>query len=104
MLRTSGPTWPLWPFSGMRRLLLEELERRVVGMRAELDDAGQALAAVRRPLGDAERAVRDRLDQPLGVVGDPAQQLDRLGEHGVRAAVDEAARRRGEVLGEVAGR
>ena len=31
-----------------------------------------------RPLGDAERAVGDRLDQALGVVGDPAEQVDRL--------------------------
>src|SRR4051812_43935518 len=82
-------------------LLLQELERRVVGVGAELDDAVQALAAVGRSLGDAEGAVGDRLDQPLGVVGDPAEQLDGLGEHGVRAPVDEAARRRGEVLGEV---
>src|SRR5689334_6911169 len=50
---------------------LQELVRRVVRVGAEPDDAVQTLAAVRRSLGDAERAVGDRLDQPLGVLGDP---------------------------------
>src|SRR3954451_11200202 len=56
--------------SGMRDLLLEQLEGGVVGVRTQRDDAVQTLAAVRRALGDAERAVGDGLDQPLGVVGD----------------------------------
>src|SRR3954469_1044632 len=38
----------------------QELQRRVVGAGVEPDDAGQALAAVRRALGDAEGAVGDR--------------------------------------------
>src|SRR3954452_10718652 len=74
-------------FPDATRPARKELHRRVVGVRPELDDAGQPLAAVRGPLGDAERAVGDRLDQALGVVGDPAEQVDRLGEHGVRAPV-----------------
>src|SRR6476619_6949381 len=45
--------------SGICRLLLEELQRRVVGVGAELDHPVETLAAVRRPLGDAERAVGD---------------------------------------------
>src|SRR3954468_7496526 len=89
--------------SGIRRLLLEQFQGRVVGVGTERDDAVETLAAVRGALGDAERAVGDRLDEALGVVGDPAEQVDRLGEHGVRAAVDEAAGRGREVLGEVAG-
>src|SRR3954466_9296277 len=59
--------------SGTGDLLLQQLEGRVVGGGSDLDDAVQPLAAVRRPLGDAERAVGDRLDQPLGVVGDAAE-------------------------------
>src|SRR5215204_5009575 len=55
--------------SGTGNLLLQQLQRRVVGIRPELHHAVETLAAVRRPLGDAERAVGDRLDQPLGVVG-----------------------------------
>src|SRR5215213_9709155 len=46
-----------WLWSGMGDLLLQQLEGRVVGVRAELDDAVEPLAAVRRALGDAERAV-----------------------------------------------
>src|SRR3954454_5575315 len=87
--------------SGMDRL--QQLQGRVVRAGRQRDHAVQALAAVRRPLGDAERAVGDRLDQPLGVVGDPAEQLDGLAQHRVGAAVDEAALRRGEVLDEAAG-
>src|SRR3954466_929399 len=83
-------------------LLLEQLQRRVVGVGAELHHAVQTLAAVRRPLGDAERAVGDRLDQALGMVGDAAEQVDGLAEHRVGPAVDEAALRRCEVLGQVA--
>src|SRR5215218_8309953 len=65
--------------SGTGHLLgLEQLQGRVVGVGPQLDHAGQPLAAVRRTLGDAERAVRDRLDEALGVVGDPLQQLDGL--------------------------
>src|SRR5215203_388098 len=59
--------------SGTGHLILEQLERRVVRVRAGRDDAGQALAAVGRPLGDAERAVGDGLDEALGVAGDPAE-------------------------------
>src|SRR3954463_15951834 len=58
--------------SGMRHPLLEQVQRRVVGAGPELHPAVQPLAAVRRPLGDAERAVGDRLDQALRVVGDAA--------------------------------
>src|SRR6188472_1140442 len=44
--------------SGTSHLRLrQQFQRRVVGVRAERDDAVQALAAVRRALGDAERAV-----------------------------------------------
>src|SRR4051812_32249695 len=53
---------------------LQQLECRVVGVGAQHDDAVQALAAVRRALRDAEGPVGDRLDEPLGVVGDPLQQ------------------------------
>src|SRR5215211_4906807 len=67
--RTIGPTWPGRPCSGTDRL--QQLERRVPGLGGQRDDAVQALAAVRGPPGDAEGAVGDRLDQPLGVVGDP---------------------------------
>src|SRR5215210_7911782 len=56
----------------------EQLQGRVVGVVRELHHAVQALAAVRRPLGDAEGSVGDGLDQALGVVGDPAEQVDRL--------------------------
>src|SRR4051812_29182671 len=73
---------------------LQQHQRRVVGVGAEADDAVQTLAAVRRALGDAEGAVGDGLDQPLGVVGDPPQQVDRLAQHRVGTAVDEAAARR----------
>src|SRR3954471_16879370 len=45
---------------------LQQLERGVVGARRGAEHAVQALAAVRGPLGDAEGAVGDRLDQPLG--------------------------------------
>src|SRR5688500_5709511 len=42
-----GPTWPLGPCSGTGHLLLlEQLQRRVVGAVRQLDDAVQALAAV----------------------------------------------------------
>src|SRR3954447_23540972 len=75
--------------SGMDRL--QQLQGGVVRAGRQRDHAVQTLAAVRRPLGDAERAVGDRLDQPLGVVGDPAEQLDGLAQHRVGAAVDEAA-------------
>src|SRR5690349_2131558 len=81
--------------SGMDRL--QQLQGWVVGAVGQPDDAVEPLAAVRGALGDAERAVGDRLDQPLGVVGDPAEQVDRLAQHGVGPAVDEAALRRGEV-------
>src|SRR3978361_1916210 len=57
---------------------LQQLERRVVGVRPERDDAVEALAAVGRSFGDAERAVGDGLDQALGMVGDPAEQLHGL--------------------------
>src|SRR3954454_16593203 len=53
---------------------VQQLQRRVVGVRAERDDAVETLAAVGRPPGDPERAAGDRLDQALGVVGDPSQQ------------------------------
>src|SRR3954471_24648953 len=43
---------------------LQQLQGRVVGVGRQGDDAVQALATVRRPLRDAERAVGDRLDQP----------------------------------------
>src|SRR5829696_10072295 len=75
--------------SGTGHLPLQQLQRRVVRVGAELDHAVEPLAAVRWPLRDAERAVGDRLDQALRVVGDPAEELDGLGEHGVRPAVDE---------------
>src|SRR5918997_6515846 len=55
--------------------LPEQLQRRVVGVAAQLHHAVQPLAAVRRALGDAERAVGDRLDEPLRMVGDPAEQV-----------------------------
>src|SRR3954468_2557044 len=48
--------------SGMDRL--HQLQRRVVRLRTEGDDAVQTLAAVRWALGDAEGAVGDGLDQP----------------------------------------
>src|SRR3954453_18480028 len=83
------PSWPTWPASGTGHLRVQQLQGRVDGVRREPDDAVQALAAVRGPPGDAEGAVGDRLDQALGVVGDPLQQGHGLGEHGVRAAVDE---------------
>src|SRR5687767_9416283 len=103
MLRTSGPKWPFWPFSGMGDLpLLEELQRGVVGVRGQLDDAVQTLAAVGRPLRDAEGAVGDGLDEALRVVGDPAEQVDRLPQDGVGAPVDEPAGRWREVLGQAA--
>src|SRR3954454_3906578 len=57
---TVRPSWPLGPFSGTGRLLRQQLQRRVVGVRAQADDAVQALPAVRRPPGDAEGAVGDR--------------------------------------------
>src|SRR5688500_14731633 len=65
----SRPIWPLWPFSGTGSLLLEQLQGRVVGAGGQHDDAVQTLAAVDRPLGDAERAVGDRVHQSAGVVG-----------------------------------
>src|SRR4051794_35907719 len=77
---------------------LQQLECGVVGALGQPHDAVEALAAVRRPLGDAEGAVGDRLDQAFGVLGDPAEQVDRLAQHGVGAAVEKAALRRGEVL------
>src|SRR3954469_12103948 len=43
---------------------LQQLESGVVGVGGQADDAVQPLAAVRRALGDAERAVGDGLDQP----------------------------------------
>src|SRR4051794_5369947 len=52
---------------------LQQLQGRVVGAGGQLDHAVEALAAVRRSLGDPERAVGDGLDQPLGVVGDPPE-------------------------------
>src|SRR3954452_3787538 len=51
--------------SGTGHLLVQQVQRRVVRVRPELDDAGQSLAAVRRALGDAEGAVGDRVHQPL---------------------------------------
>src|SRR6476469_5983071 len=47
--------------SGMRHLAggLEQVQGGVVGVGREGDDAGQPLAAVDRPLGDAEGAVGD---------------------------------------------
>src|SRR3954469_25712837 len=87
--------------SGMDRL--QQLQRRVVGVGSQQDDAVQALAAVRRALGDAEGAVGDRLDEPLGVVGDPAEEVDGLAQHAVGPAVYEPALRRGEVLGQSPG-
>jgi hypothetical protein len=53
-------------------------------------------SGVRRLGQDAEGAVRDGLQQRA--VRDAFQQGDRLVEHLVRAALDEAARRRHEVL------
>src|SRR5215218_6654142 len=47
--------------SGTGRLLLQQLQRGVVGVGGQLDDAVQPLAAVDRPLGDPERAVGDRV-------------------------------------------
>src|SRR3954468_21567980 len=47
---------------------LQQVQGRVAGVRRQRDDAARALAAVRRAPGDAEGAVGDRLDQPLGVV------------------------------------
>src|SRR5438309_8422020 len=82
--------------SGMHGL--QQLQRRVERLGRQLHHAVEALAAVRRALGDAEGAVGDGLDEPLGVVGDPAEQLDRLAQHGVGAAVDEPAPRGVEVL------
>src|SRR3712207_9372008 len=67
--------------SGTGDLPLQQLQRRVVGVRAGCHDAVQALAAVRRALRDAERAVGDRLDEALGVIGDPAQEVDGLPQH-----------------------
>src|SRR3954447_20927526 len=96
------PKWPLRPFPGSGIDALQQLQRRVVRAGGQPDDAVEALAAVRRALRDAEGAVGDRLDQALAMVGDPLQQLHRLGEHGVRAPVDEPSPRRSEVLGEVA--
>src|SRR3954464_12074667 len=52
--------------SGTGDLLLQQLQGRVVGVGAELDDAVQSLAAVDRPLGDAEGAVGDRVHEPAG--------------------------------------
>src|SRR5215218_7308928 len=74
--------------SGMGDLPLEQVQGRVVGAGRELDHAVQPLAAVDRPLGDAERAVGDRVHQSAGMVGDPPEQLDRLAQHGVRPPVD----------------
>src|SRR5688572_14450190 len=54
-------------------LRLEQLQRGVERVRARRDDAVQTLAAVDGPLGDAERAVGDRVHQAAGVVGDPLQ-------------------------------
>src|SRR3954464_8719796 len=51
-----GPLWPLWPCSDTGTFLRQQLEGRVVRVRPECDDAVQALAAVGRPLGDAEGA------------------------------------------------
>src|SRR5919107_426359 len=70
----------------------EQLQGRVVGVRAGRHDAVQSLAAVRGAPGDAEGAVGDGLDEPLGVVGDPAEQVDGLPQHRVGPAVDEASR------------
>src|SRR3954447_11697667 len=64
--------------SGMHRL--QQLQRRVVRAVGQPDDAVEALAAVRRTFGDAERAVGDRLDEAFRVVGDPLEQLDRLAQ------------------------
>src|SRR3954453_20963101 len=82
---------------------LQQLEGRVVRAGRERHHAVQALAAVRRPLGDAEGAVGDRLDEALTVIGDPAEQVDRLAQDRVGAPVDEAALRRGEVLDQSTG-
>src|SRR4051794_16564602 len=81
---------------------VQDLQRRVVGVRPQRDDAIQALAAVGRPLGDAEGAVRDRGDQALGMVGDPPEQVHCLAQHRVGTAVDEAALGWVEVLGQSA--
>src|SRR5918995_11158 len=60
---------------------LEQLQRRVEGAVGEPDDAVQALALVRRALGDAEGAVGDRGQDAAGVVGDAAEQVDGPAEH-----------------------
>src|SRR3954451_16143274 len=77
--------------SGMDRL--QQLEGRVVGAGGQPHDAVEALAAVRWPLGDAEGAVGDRLDQAVGVLGDPGEQVDRLAQHGIGPPVEKAALR-----------
>src|SRR5690349_6786337 len=48
------PLSRFWLLSGMGHLPLQQLQSGVVGVRAERDDAVQALAAVRGPLRDAE--------------------------------------------------
>src|SRR5215212_10016193 len=70
---------------------VQELQRRVVGVGAELHDAVQPLAAVDRALGDAEGAVGDRVHESARMVGDPLEQRARLAQHGVRPPVDETA-------------
>src|ERR1700759_1970602 len=58
-----GPLWPLWPCSGTEGLLPDQLEGRVGGGGVRRAHAVEPLAAVGGPLGDAEGAVGDRLDQ-----------------------------------------
>src|SRR3954453_22590356 len=69
---------------------LQQLQGRVVGVGSQRDHAVEALAAVRWPPGDAEGAVGDGLDQALGVVGDPGEQIHGLAQHRVGAPVEKA--------------
>src|SRR4029453_11747379 len=64
------------PFLSHRTPPFEQVQRRVVGVGPELHDAVQPLAAVDRPLGDAERAVGDRIHESAGMGGDPLEQFD----------------------------
>src|SRR5216683_2073242 len=80
---------------------LQELTRGVEVAVGAGDDAVEAAAAVGGAAGDAERAVGDRVQQP--VPADPPEQVHRLAEYLVGPLLHEPARRRPEVLAQPGG-
>src|ERR1700712_4993378 len=78
--RTTVPEVPFRSLSDTGHLRGEQLQGRVVRVGSQRDDAVEAPAAVRGPPGDAERAVGDGLEKPVGMGGDPLEQVDRLAQ------------------------